>query len=186
MPRPITTRVGARRDEVDAAVRRHLPIARAAVARVMRRHPWIDRAELESEVVWTLARCALRYDPSRGVKFTTYAIRACRQSAADHERRRIRAFRSSRRLPTVALPDDVTLTRTARVSPDIVAMLIAAEERRAADEAIAGLDERARGVLLDRFGGRTYAECGARAGVTKDGARRIESRAVAALRNAMG
>lgn len=73
------------RADRDRYIEEHLPRVRALARAIGRRLPWhVDRAELISAGYLALTRVAERFDPSRGLKFWTFAYRNVRGAMMDY------------------------------------------------------------------------------------------------------
>jgi len=142
----------------------------------------MDLDDLRSEAFLALLRSVERYDPWRGVRFSTYACHAIWRSG-------IQAIKRSKRdaMKFVAEPDTLSppasqCGRWAELSVDRL--------RRALDENRGDLTERESKVLAGRFplGGRsrrTLLQIGAALELSKERVRQIQNEALAKLRGVL-
>ena len=142
----------------------------------------VERDDMRSEAFLALLRSVERYDPWRGVRFSTYACRAIWRSA-------MQAIKGSKRdaLKFVAEPDTLSppagqCGRWAELSVDRL--------RRALEVNRGDLTERESKVLAGRFplGGRsrrTLLQIGAALELSKERVRQIQNEALAKLRGVL-
>ena len=145
-----------------------------------------------------------RFDPSRGARFTTYAAYWVRKTivrALDDKVRVVRVPRDARRngaisrevwidaAPPSSAADSSRRRENQGVSP--LDELILHERRDGLRRSMSLLSRRERAVLELRFGlrdgrERTLRQTGERLGLSQEGARIVEKRALARLRAAFG
>ena len=127
-----------------------------------------DVPEWMSDIgVPTLLDCAIRYDPKRGPKFSTYVYKSLyyRCSAARKVAGRKPRFSESERTPEGETRDDEVDD-----GPDV-------------EQILAPLQEKFAQVIFERIiMGRTLAQVGRRLGVTKERVRQIQNEAMYILR----
>ncbi|HKQ96572.1 MAG TPA: sigma-70 family RNA polymerase sigma factor [Candidatus Polarisedimenticolia bacterium] len=182
-------------------VARHLPFVRSVAARY--RHRGLPIEDLVGEGSLGLLEAARLYDPTRGVKFVSYAVYWIRRAIM----RALEAQRSIAHVPhhlrRLGVHGGASVPLSAPILPGstlLVADTLVSEtdegpalqfERRDAHErlqrALARLTPRERLVLAHRFGleGRepeALQAIGGRLGVTREAVRQIEKRALHRLR----
>lgn len=160
--------------EQQRLVEENTRLARAYCART-RIPPGYDADEYCSEMFLALCRCAIGYDPARGIAFSTYAFAAFQRSrchmmtysgAAMRDRRRTRALSS------------VTAEGLAQRHENPTETLFAADDARQQVEALmGGLTERQEYILRQRMAGRTLDAIASDLDVTKERTRQIEAQA---------
>ncbi|MBK9181469.1 MAG: sigma-70 family RNA polymerase sigma factor [Acidimicrobiales bacterium] len=158
--------------------------------------------DAEAAAVLGLVEAAIRFDPSRGVRFSTLATHYCRARIQDAAARG-GAVTVPHTLPPRATRATVAargaaLAAPARLGlPAVRGTLVArgeadTEEGRRAEAAavlaplLRGLTPREREVLRLRAAGASLAEAGRRLGVTAGRVWQIEARALAKARRAAG
>ena len=158
--------------------------------------------DAEAAAVLGLVEAAIRFDPSRGTRFSTLATRYCRARIQDAAARggavTVPHTLSPRTTPATTAARGAALATPARLGlPAVRDTLVArgeadTEEGRRAEAAalleplLRGLTPREREVLLLRAAGETLAEVGRAWGVTKERVRQVEARALAHARRAAG
>lgn len=162
------------RDLFDSCFRLACQIA----CRFADRYPWIEREEMLGEAHLALALAAQRFDPGRGLKFTTLSYHA----VTDALRELMRQFR--RRVPTTSLdgtdpawPEHEPLTAVENFTDANVACVFQVGPEIVGDKDWA--------ILLGRSQGRTCISIGRDYGISKERIRQREKRANRVLRVAL-
>lgn len=176
------------RAKVDPYLCQYAPMVRGVAIRVRRRFPSVEFDDLLSEGTYALARCAIGFEPSRGVRFTTFAIPAVHRAVRNKAKRILRT-RQRTEHPTVCL-DKPSLTEFVGQEGSVLSQLADAEDGSAAvewiRERLAVMPERDRLILMLRMEGMTLEAIGqdARVGRTREGVRKIVEQRMAALTEA--
>lgn len=146
----------------------NLPLVLTTVRKF--RHELTDDDDLQDGAV-AMLNAAGKYDPDRGVKFSTYSFRAIANAT-------FRNYNSRRKVPTVGdMPECV-------VKSEINDWIEAEEAREVAAKALDQMNERERLVIHKRFfEGKTLLQVGAEIGVSKERVRQI---ALVGIRKAQG
>ena len=131
--------------------------------------PGEDRTEAAGSALLALVRAALRFDPERGVKFSTFLFASIRNELSNSRiaRRRHVAREVEAELDTFAVPPEAEL-RTLR---------------REVRDAVETLPPRERATLHARyFDGSTLQEIATERGISRERVRQIESAVLDRLR----
>jgi len=147
---------------------RYYPLAQTRSARACRRYPWLA-TEVEGAALLGLVEAAAKYDPSRGVKFSTWVITTIDRRILDAAKRALRPNRDRRREETYGM-----------FPPDI---LTEDPETDEADAMVGRLPDResfvVRAVVLD---GRTMRDVAEEMGCSCSNVARINHRGLERLR----
>jgi len=167
----------------------NLGLARLVVRKCLNRFgPVVEADDLLQEARLGLIRAAHQFDPSRGVRFSTYAFRCCWRACLDAVRspaqRRLTQCLRTRRLRGRKMEGSAALAGviSPSVSPDDQA---AAAELWAS--AMLRLNPNEREVIRLRFEqGMTYAALAQRRNCSREFITAVEHKALAKLRRAVG
>jgi RNA polymerase sigma factor (sigma-70 family) len=186
----------------------HLGLIRLAV-RTSRKPPGgaLDDADLFNAGFFGLRRAAEKFDPSRGFRFSTYAMHWIRhhvRRAVSDQGRTIRlpvwyqerARRLGHRLPPATLSLDAPLRgneaegqcwlERLESGDDPNASLNSSERQKILVQALAQLPERLRDIIVARFwGNETLAEIGQRHRLSRERIRQLEEEALDLLRQVL-
>lgn len=177
-------------------VESHLHLLDLAAAHWSRRYPILDRDDLRQAAYFGLRRAAERFDPERGVLFSTFAFHGLRDAIQRELPSLLGMVRVPKR-PTAPRPsvasfeDDAPEPEDEGTTSNPYEVASRAEDRERVRFALGKLRPRDALVAELRFGingaGRThtYAEVGERLGVTGERVRQIEARALSRLRAAL-
>lgn len=161
-----------------------------------------DFEEARAIAYLAICRAAQGFDPSRGCRFSTYAVHAAVHAIRDEFAYRgpVRPKPCSRYRsapPRLAearerirqmsdRSDQGALCEIPSRSADHVTAIDDEDERRAALAIVADLGGREGHILRARLEGLTLAEVGAEIGYTRERVRQLEAKAVAMVRERMG
>lgn len=191
----------------DRLVRQNLRLVYREVVRY--RGSWLDLADLVQEGCIGLIEAAERFDPERGVRFSTYAVPWIRQAVDRAVQRHQRVVRIPRRVAAKAGDDPGELPRADLLPPASLDVVMAGEERLAdclpdptADperdaihavliaslaEALNRCPEREREVIIRRYGlagepPQSLEAIASALGVCRERVRQLEASALRRLR----
>jgi RNA polymerase sigma factor FliA len=171
--------------ERNAYVIAYLPIARRIARKIARTRPRADVDDLAQSACMRLLREGTRFDPARGLRFSTFASTRVHGAMIDTlraEHGRIRGGQS----PRVLVPLD-DADRPLTVDADAHGLCEANEDAARLAEAIMTLGERERRVIAWSFWHELpLLEIGQRLGVKASRASQIRKKALASLRAALG
>lgn len=183
------------------------------VYRVVNRYRWAIGGSLEAEDLIQagalgLMRAIEKFDPERGVQFSTYGTQWVRQAVQRliaNQRRTIRtpvwALDAARRMGTPVPLDGLALDAPLRSDDPTgdtwLATLVADDDPAAGDddehrrklvaEALGQLPARTKGILVARFwGGQTLAQIAEPLGISRERVRQIAELGLAELRADLG
>lgn len=162
-------------------VERNLGLVYAMLERVKGR--FIDRDALVSDAMLALLRAVDRFDPWQGFRFSTYA---CNIIIRTLLRRRKALARQQKRFPVQFEPD---FERPARMTDEARELYVERLDHALRSNTASLTDIEAR-VLRSRFcsgkrSKRTYKEIAATTGMSKEGVRQVQVRALNKLRDAL-
>lgn len=178
----------------------NLPLVRGLANRLLSRaRPYLERDDLIAVGTEALLRAARRFDPERGVSFTSFVYLRVRGAMLEsiglvgpHSRGKVRRRagrpESSRVLPTICPFDDrrVSLHRTEEIEQALTSAIDNARFASRIDRAIDELDRNDQ-VIIRRhyFGGDSLLDIGRDLGRSKSWASRVHSRALSRLRDSL-
>jgi RNA polymerase sigma factor (sigma-70 family) len=169
--------------EVDARVESCQRMVFSFAKRIHSRYPRVDFEEIVSYLQRVLWRSASTYDPTLGVKFSTFAFNGLKFGIRNIGER----FRTRRRLQTRSLNTKFDFEG----SPSVLNALAEAEEASDRESSlareIAQLDPRTQHIIDGRFNrGLTLEQVGEELKITKEYVRQLQNKALATLRRRLG
>lgn len=173
---------------LDAIVQDYLPLVASSAKPYMRRHPqW--REDIEQEGMVGLILAARRFDPSRGLKFSTFAHAYIVGLIKHFMRDFVPAVRGPRDGPTprvYSLEDAAVRADGDARFRDVLGSadpgIAACEDRADITRAVAGLTPPLRGAALAIAAGDRYVDAASREGVSRRAFFKRVRRAKEALR----
>ena len=176
----------------DAIVCEHEPLVRAAVLSIARTLPWhVDADDLRAAGRVGLLAAVRRYDPARGVAFSTFAWARIRGAVVDELRRLDHLSRSQRSAERAAPgsqsppPEPLTEWLT-DPAPGPEALAESAERVALVRAAVARLPEAQRVVIVEcELKERPYRTVTGRLNVGESMVSKLRERALSALREAL-
>lgn len=171
----------------DALFENHLPLANRIVSGY-RNIPGLEPEDIRSVAQAALSRAAHAYRLERG-DFTPFANTVIRNALNTLHQQQLRrsanlSFEADLAVDAFAEADATTslVERFADSSADVILQARRGEARAVLDRHLARLPERTRQILLWIGEGLSYAEIGARLGISKQAANKIAQEAMAQIR----
>jgi len=170
---------------MDSEIAKHLPLARH-IAGEFSNIPGLGIQEIEIQAQEALAAAGRGFDPSKG-EFTPYAAQAVRNALRSLYDRQLRHHQHHKYVLDQPAGMQSTQTDLVHNTPDIKQESVATKVSRAQSiealkQAIEGMSERYRTVLLGVAEGKSYSEIGEQMGMTKQGVHKISAAAMQSLR----
>lgn len=184
MPRAAQIKAPPLTPEQDALFHSCLPACYYYAGKMAR--PGDDREELVSKAMVALVRAAQLFDPGRGLKFCTYAVRAIQNAVISHYVKLARREGRPVEVSLSAIPPGI-IDIHSNYRQDLLGDLVRAEGMEALKAGMRRLRRKHRRAIRMRYlEEKPLHELGAAWGMSKEGARQTVERAVEALRKQMG